>query len=146
MRNLIFFAACLLSVSSASAQVDAWAPFADADVVEIITTDADLDLRETKIWIVVLDGSGFVRTNDSRWLANIRRGSDVAIRTGALELAVTATEVQDTELEDQIELAFKTKYGTMQRLMSFFRVSDPTSLRLSVKDQAQAGAGTPSDR
>jgi hypothetical protein len=142
MRRLGLLAASFFSlVSVASAQVDAWAPFVEADVVEIVTTDADDDPRETKVWIVTLDSHGYVRTNDSRWLANIRRGSAVAIRHDDHELRVVAEEVDDPAVTDRVEVAFKEKYGTMQRIMSFFRVSEPTTLRLTADESPITRAG-----
>lgn len=141
LAALVLLALCLSASAAAvaTADVDGWAPFADADVIEIVTTDDDGDPRETKIWIVVLDGSGFVRTNDSRWLANIRRGSPVALRVDEWESSVTAEESADRATYDRVERAFKEKYGAMQRFMSFFRMSEPTVLRLTL---ANGGAPT----
>ena len=93
--------------------------------------DADGDARETPIWIVVLDGAGWIRTNDSRWLANIRRGSPIELRAGEATLRVQAEEVDDPAQEERVEAAFKAKYGWMQRVISAFRMRRPTVLRLS---------------
>jgi hypothetical protein len=119
--------ALLLGSSAAGAD---WAPFAETTTILIVTDDADGQLRETKVWIVVLGDAGYVRTNDSRWLANIQRGSSVEVRTSAAVLHVAATEVADAETKGQVEAAFKEKYGTVQRVMSFFRIREPTVLRL----------------
>jgi hypothetical protein len=110
-----------------------WSAFAETGTIEILTVDADGDLRETPVWIVVLDDTAYVRTNDSRWLANIRRGSTVTLRSGDVELAVQAEESEEPEEFDRVEEAFKTKYGWMQRIMSTFRMSRPTLLRLTPK-------------
>ena len=107
-----------------------WQPFAERDVVEILTRDADGSVRETKVWIVVLDGAGYVRTNDSRWLANIRRGSEVELRLDANVSPVRATEREDPELRERVEAGFRAKYGLMQRVMSALRISEPTLLEL----------------
>lgn len=114
------------------ADADGWRPFANEDVIEIVTTDANGDERETKVWIVVVDGSGYVRTNDSRWLANIRRGSAVALRAREWESRVRTEERDDLATRDRVEEAFKEKYGVTQRLMSFFRISEPTVLQLTL--------------
>jgi hypothetical protein len=100
-------------------------------VVEILTDDADGERRETKVWCVALDGAVFVRTNDSRWLANIRRGSKIALRVAGEESAVVAEEVTDEGLRQQVEALYKLKYGTLQRVMSALRVREPSVLRLS---------------
>jgi len=114
---------------AAAAAAD-WAPFAETKTIEIETQDEDGEARETKVWIVLVDGTGYVRTNDSRWLANIRRGSAIEIRAGETTLAVGASEVEDEATRERVEEAFKAKYGAMQKLMSFFRISEPTVLRL----------------
>jgi hypothetical protein len=119
--------ALLIPAGAASAD---WAPFAETKTIEIHTQDEDGKARETKVWIVVVDGTGYVRTNDSRWLANIRRGSTVEIRAGETTLAVGAGEVEDEAIRDKVEEAFKAKYGAMQKFMSFLRISEPTVLRL----------------
>jgi hypothetical protein len=111
-----------------------WAPAGEDSVVEILTSDADGSLRETPVWIVVLDGAGYVRTDDSRWLANIRRGSPVRLRVRDVESAVDAAETKDTALAARVEEAFKSKYGFTQRLMSLFRMTEPTVLKLTAQE------------
>jgi hypothetical protein len=113
----------------AASAVD-WAPFARESVVEIRTRDEDGAPRDTNVWIVVLDERGYVRTNDSRWLANIRRGSAVALRAGSVEAPVVAREVADAETKARVEDAFKQKYGVLQRIMSALRWREPTVLEL----------------
>ena len=68
-----------VGASPAAAQ-GGWTPFAGADVVRIVTQDEDGGERDTPVWIVLVDGAPYVRTNDSRWLANIRRGSEITLR------------------------------------------------------------------
>jgi hypothetical protein len=121
-----------LAASRAAAESE-WAPFAEADVVHIVTQDEDGDERDTPVWIVVVDGAPYVRTNDSRWLANIRRGSSVALRLDATTRRVSAEEVADPAVTARVEAAYKTKYGFVQRVMSLFRVREPTVLRLREK-------------
>ena len=113
-----------------ASQLD-WQRFQEEDVVEVLTHDEDGALRETSVWIVAFDGHGYVRTNDSRWLANIRRGSSVALRIGEDEFPVTAREPGDDALSARVEEGFKEKYGFTQRVMSVFRMREPTTLELS---------------
>ncbi len=108
-----------------------WAPASEDSVVEILTSDADASLRETPVWIVVLDGAAYVRTNDSKWLANIRRGTAVRLRVREVETQVGTGEVKDAALAARVEEAFKTKYGFTQRVMSLFRISEPAVLKLT---------------
>jgi len=129
------WALCLLLgalLAAPAAAFDARA-VADRDVVVVVTRDADGARRDTRVWIVALDGRAYVRTGDSRWLANIRRGSPVALRVGdgPEEEAVRAREVDDPGLEARVEAAFIAKYGFLQRVMSLLRLSEPTVLELT---------------
>jgi hypothetical protein len=108
-----------------------WDAYREDGVVEILTDDEDGARRETSVWCVVLEDAVFVRTNDSRWLANIRRGSPVALRARAVESAVSAEEVWDAPLRARVEEAYKAKYGSVQRVMSALRLREPTVLRLT---------------
>jgi hypothetical protein len=123
----------LLALGTPARAEPDWSPFAEADVVRIVTQDEDGAERDTPVWFVVVDGAGFVRTNDSRWLANIRRGSKVVLRLDEAERAVTSEEVSDAAVTGAVEEAFKEKYGWFQRLMSTFRMREPTVLRLREK-------------
>lgn len=118
-----------LALPVRGAEID-WPRFQQRDVIEVLTDDEGGARRETKVWIVTLDGQGYVRTNDSRWLANIRRGSPVALRLDAEEFAVAAAEKDDPELAARVEAAFKEKYGFVQSVMSLFRITEPTLLEL----------------
>jgi hypothetical protein len=133
-RRIGFAAALALAAAAAPpAAAQSWTPFAEADVVRIVTQDEDGDERDTPVWIVVVDGAAYVRTNDSRWLANIRRGSSVALRLDATTRPVSAEEVEDPAVAASVEAAYKAKYGFVQRVMSFFRMREPRVLRLREK-------------
>jgi len=129
--HVAFVSAAMLVAPFAAANAFDWAPYREDSTIEILTDDEDGDRRETKIWIVVLDDAGFIRTNDSRWLANIRRGSPVLLRTRDVETPVTAEVIEDPLVYDRVEQAFKEKYGWVQKAMSVFRMSRPTVLKLS---------------
>ena len=130
MRRLLVAALALVASGAGAADFD-WAPAREQSVVEIVTTDEDSEPRETSVWIVVLDDAGYIRTNDSTWLANIRRGSSVLLRVGEQERDVRASEVDDAATTARVEAAFKAKYGALQRLMSALRMREPTVLRLA---------------
>lgn len=120
-----------LGAGVASAQALDWAPLREESVIEVLTADEDAALRETSVWVVVVGNAAYVRTNDSTWLANIRRGSAVRVRVRGAESAVRATEVTDAELKERVEQAFLAKYGWVQRVMSTLRVREPTVLELT---------------
>jgi hypothetical protein len=127
-----FFLLALATAATAATEID-WQRAQDEDVALILTHDEDGALRETSVWIVAFDGHGYVRTNDSRWLANIRRGSDVTLRLGEEAFAVDAREPNDPAIAARVEEGFKQKYGFMQRVMSLFRMREPTVLELTAR-------------
>jgi len=135
-RSMLNFTARLLAATVAATAFSGvagamdWAPYREDSTIEIITLDEDGSRRETKIWIVVLGGEGFIRTNDSKWLANIRRDPAVHLRTRGVEVAVTAEITDDPAIYGRVEQAFKDKYGLMQKMMSAIRMSRPTVLRV----------------
>ncbi len=125
-------AMCWLLLASAASAFD-WAAYAAPDVVNVVTQDAGGAERDTPVWIVVVQDAGYLRTNDSRWLANIRSGSAVAVRSGEQTQSVTATEVSDPVVKASVEEAFKAKYGLTQRIMSAFRMREPSVLLLEAR-------------
>jgi hypothetical protein len=129
LQALVFV--CVASALSLSARAFDWTPLREDTVVEILTSDADGSLRETPVWIVVLDSAAYVRTNDSKWLANIRRGTAVRLRMRDVESPMHVVEMNDAAVAARVEEAFKAKYGFTQRVMSLFRMSEPTVLRLT---------------
>jgi hypothetical protein len=107
---------CAGTIVEATAPID-WAAVADEGVPEVVTVDPDGDLRETKLWIVVLDGQAFIRTGDTRWFRNIERDPDVTLRIAGVAYPLRAEPVIDGPLRDRIHAAFREKYGFQDRLV-----------------------------
>jgi hypothetical protein len=124
MRTLIRLALvsvlALGGVASALAAEPALGGAAAEDVVTIVTRDEDGGARETKIWIVDVDGTAYVRTGGTRWFHNIERNPDVTLKSGGKELALRAKPVEDEALRARIETAFAEKYGFTDRLRGWF--------------------------
>jgi hypothetical protein len=108
----------------------AWASVADEEVPEIVTLDPDGEVRETKLWIVVVDGSGFVRTSGTRWLRNLERDPNLVLRIGGQAHRLRAEAVSDPALAARIEQAFREKYGLSDRLTRWIVPGEPTLMRL----------------
>jgi len=108
-----------LAASSHAEELD-WAAANEHGVVEVITVDPDGDLRETKVWLGVLDGFGYVRTDDSRWFRNIERDPDVTLRIDGVDHPVRAEIMDDTDLRERVDDVFREKYGWQVRLMEIF--------------------------
>ena len=69
----------------------------------ILTTEADGAPRETTVWLVVVDGQGYVRTGDTHWHGNIARDPKIGVRIADRDYAVTAEHVTDPALRAKID-------------------------------------------
>ena len=76
------------------------------------------------------DGSGWLRTGNSRWLANIRRDPDVKLQVGERVLELRAEEVTDAATRSEIDAAMRAKYGWPDRMLGAFRWRASNVLRL----------------
>ncbi|MCC6639572.1 MAG: nitroreductase family deazaflavin-dependent oxidoreductase [Deltaproteobacteria bacterium] len=107
-----------------------WTPFEQESTIRILTHDEDGELRDTKVWTVVVGDAGYVRTNASTWLENIQRNPEIQVHVRGYEYLMRAEQVRDAGLRDRVEEAYKEKYGLIQRTMSLLRLREPTVLRL----------------
>jgi hypothetical protein len=98
-----------------------WNRLADVGTVQIVTKDEDGTPRETKIWLVVFQGHGYVRSSGTRWLANVERNPDVTVRIGEQEHPLRASPVRDSETYQAVQQAFREKYGFSDVLTGVFR-------------------------
>jgi len=133
MKRWLFALVLAAAAPVVAADVD-WEALAAPGVVEVITVDPDGDVRETKVWIVAHRGSGWLRTNDSRWLANLRRDPNLKLRSGERTALLRAQEVDDDELREQVDAAMRAKYGWSDRVISAFRWRTPNLLQLAPRE------------
>lgn len=111
---------CLVP-TAAVAQVPDWEQVADVDTVEVVTTNEDGTKGDTTVWLVIVDGQGYVRTGSTRWGENVVRDPEIQLRIGDGTYDVLAVFVEDEELRAQIQDAFREKYGFFDRLIGLFR-------------------------
>jgi hypothetical protein len=116
---------------SALAEYPEWASMVDIHVIEILTQDTDGDARETKIWFVLLGDEPYLRTNNSRWLENIRRDPVVGLRIEGREYRARAEEIPGEAIIEKVDIASKQKYGMQERIIHVFRMRTPQILKLS---------------
>ena len=131
---LLCVVACflLLPVSGAAQEADStsdWNAIAAPRVVEILTTDADGDLRKTKIWIVLLEGRAYIRTMNTRWYANLERDPSARIHSEGREVPIRVEAVTDAELKRRVEGRFRSKYGLSDRLRGLVVFGEPNIMR-----------------
>jgi hypothetical protein len=110
---LVIAAACATSAPPASEAPLDWAAVADEGTPTIVTRDPDGDERVTKLWVVVVDGEGLIRTGDSRWFRNIERDPNVDFWIGGRSHPLRAELVTDPSLKQRAGDAFREKYGWM---------------------------------
>jgi hypothetical protein len=144
-QRLRAFAAALpllLAASHADAEYPDWSSVAEVPVIEIITTDADGDSRVTKVWFVLVDGEAYLRTNDSRWLANLRRSPELGLRIDGHDYEAAAREVPGDEIIESVDAASAEKYGWQETLIHPFRIRTPQILKLAPRPSVPNPAGT----
>ena len=117
-------------MAPAWAQQPDWEAIADVPVIEVLTTDADGDLRETKVWFVLIDGQPYLRTNASRWLENLRRDPSCVLRIEGSEYHARAEEVPGDAIVEAVDDASREKYGWQERTIHVFRMRTPQILRI----------------
>jgi hypothetical protein len=120
----VVLAAALLACASTpppetGAPID-WAAVADVDVPQIVTLDADGDVRETSLWLVVVDGTGFLRTSDTRWFANLERDPKLVLRIDGAAYPLQAKLEMDSTVRRRVNQAFREKYGTSDAVFDWF--------------------------
>lgn len=107
-----------------------WQLVADEGMPVIVTRDPDGGERVTKLWLVVVDGEGLIRTGDSRWFQNIQRDPSVVFRIGGYAYPLRAELVTDESLEKRANAAFREKYGLQDWLIHPFGEPDKNVMRL----------------
>lgn len=122
--------ATLLLAGPALAEAPDWASVADEETVYVITADEDGDVRETKIWLLVLDDVGYIRTSRStRWGDNVERNPDIALRVNGSDHPLRATFIEDEAERARIVAGFEAKYGS-NPILNWIRGDDPRIMRL----------------
>lgn len=99
-----------------------WDAVSDEQEITVITENEDGTRRETVIWLVVLDGAGYIRTARTRWGGNMERVPDVVLRIGGTEHPVRAERVSDDALADRVQSRFRQKYGFWDRVTGVVRL------------------------
>ncbi len=121
--------ATVLTHTSSAASID-WKAAAAPGVVKIISQNEDGSMRDTKIWIVLVDGRVYIRTGGTRWYRNIERTPNALLRTGELEHPLRVELVTDGALLQRVNDTFREKYGFSDRLAGIMRFGGTHIMRL----------------
>jgi hypothetical protein len=119
-----------LALSSVAHAAPDWSQLADAQTVEVISTDEGGGSRLTTVWIVVLDHQAYVRTSGTTWGDNVEREGTLRLRVPAGEYALRAEKVLNAAEVERVVAAFREKYGTSDMLMGPFRFGERRVFRL----------------
>jgi hypothetical protein len=123
-------AAALLLLGAPPAVAVDWSRYADVDTVTVLTTTEEGETRETTVWLAVVDGQGFIRTGDTRWGTDVARDPTIALRIGEDRLPLTAEFVEDEALREQVNAAFRAKYGWSDAAIGLFRFGRARIMKL----------------
>jgi len=115
----------------ARAEYPDWEKLAEVEVIEVVTRDADGDLRETKVWFVLMDDAPYLRTSRTRWLENLRRDPDLVLRIEGREYEARVEEIPGDEIVEKVDRATREKYGWQEKAIHIFRIRKPDILKLS---------------
>ena len=128
MAKTLALAVLLLVASGAAAEPIDWNALAAEDTVVILTREADGAVRETTVWLVVVDGQGYVRTGNTHWHENIARDPKIGVRVAGHEHAVTAEPIGDPALRAKINAAYGQKYGFSNTFVGWFADQDKAQI------------------
>jgi hypothetical protein len=117
------------STSSAGAAAVDWAAVTYAETVRVLTTDEGGDERSTKIWLLVQDGNGYIRTSRSTTGGdNVERNPAIGLRIDASDYEFRAVFTEDEAERDKIVAGFEEKYGS-NPILNWIRGDAPRIMR-----------------
>lgn len=114
---MIVLALALVLAVGASGLVD------EGEVVTLVTFDAQGRPFETRLWVVDVDGSAYVRAANPHegWLDRVRLRPEIhLLRKGGL-LTVRAVPEDGSALRHEVDVAMERKYGWVDRALVLVR-------------------------
>jgi hypothetical protein len=129
LAGVVLFACASQPVAPGTPPVD-WARADQESVVIVVTNDEDGDERRTQVWLVDVEGAGYLRTGATRWFANLERDPKLVLEVAGVSYPMQVELVHDTELSLKITAAFRAKYGWEDRMSGLFRRGAVSHMRL----------------
>ena len=132
---LVLCASCRGDVTPTRVPLD-WSAIADDQMILVVTTDPEGHRRTTRLWLVVLNGSGYLRTSETPWSQDIEHNPSFLLLAHDVSYPVSATRVPyGTDEHAQVMEAFAEKYGLLGRtVLSFYsligRYSGPVDAKI----------------
>jgi hypothetical protein len=102
------------------------------EVAVLRTFDADGTAHATKLWVVDLDGTPWVRVANPRrsWFQRLREYPDVDLVRGGVGVRVRAVVISDPTAQARVDAAFADKYGAVDRWYGLLLRRNPVAVRL----------------
>jgi hypothetical protein len=125
--------ALLIAAQAAAVEGLDWSRYAEHGVVTVTTTNSDGSPRDTKAWLAVVDGRGYLRTGGTRWGANIERLPEISLHVGPESLDLQVRFVTDAVTRNAVERAFREKYGFTDWATNLFRGNNPRIMSLELR-------------
>jgi hypothetical protein len=118
----------------------------EGEVVTVTTRDAEGQAFETQLWIVQVDGKGYLRANSPRsaWLARARLESAIELQRGATVGPWRIVPENDPERRRRVNQAMAEKYSLSDRLLVLLFDRDemvPLRLEPAAGEVAHDGPG-----
>jgi len=130
LHGILILILLLAAGAAAKAEYPDWNRLADIQVITVLTFDDDGGLRETPVWFVLLNGEAYLRTNNSHWLANLRRDPNLRLDIDGEIYEGRVEEIRDPGMVEKVDIASVKKYGLQERLIHLFRMDPPQILRI----------------
>lgn len=102
------------------------------EVAVLRSVDEQGAARETKLWVVDLDGSPWVRVArpERSWFDRVRQRPQVELVRNGVALPYRAIEITDPEVRARVDAAFREKYGMVDWWYGLLLRRDPRPIRL----------------
>jgi hypothetical protein len=121
----------VLATAAAAGEPPDWNALADVETVSVATNNPDGTVRYTTVWLVVVDGRGYIRTGNTTWGANVVRDPHVKLEMSDQEYALRADFVEAEDERALVTAAFNAKYGWTDTLLGWLRGARPKIMRLA---------------
>lgn len=121
---------CASPPMTGSGEAMDWRTAAEPWSIQLVTRDADGASRTTRMRVVALDGSGFVRTGESGWGQNLERDPSCQLHLKGKDHRLRAEAVTSAADKQRIDAAFLAKYGWQERLFQALWVGEVRFFRL----------------
>lgn len=120
----------LAGPAAAVGEVPDWPAVADVGTVQVVNHDEDGSVRDTTVWLVVVEGQGYLRSGGGQWSQNLARDPQLELVVGETAWPLRVEFVEDDGLRQRISDAFREKYGFSDAMIALFRGDRPPMMRL----------------